>query len=54
MKKFLQIVLSAGGGAMIGIFANQLDTIIGCICFIVGIVSLTVSITMTTDTHYKR
>ncbi len=54
MKKVLQIVLAAGGGVMIGIFSNQLDTVIGCVCFAVGIVLLTVSITMITDTKYRR
>ena len=53
MKKILQIILAAGGGAMIGIFVNQLDTLTGCVCFVVGIVLLTVSITMTTDTKYR-
>ena len=53
MKKVLQIVLAAGGGVMIGIFANQLDTMIGCVCSIVGMVLLTVSITMITDTKYR-
>ena len=54
MKKVLQIVLAAGGGIMIGIFANQLDTIIGCVCFAIGVVMLTVSITMITNTKYGR
>ena len=54
MKKILQIVLAAGGGVMIGAFANQLDTIIGCVCFAIGIVILIVSVTMITDTKYKR
>ena len=28
------------GGALIGFFANQLDTILGCVCFILGIILL--------------
>ena len=54
MKKVLQIGLAAGGGIMIGVFANQLETIIGCVCFVIGIVMLTVSVTMITDTKYRR
>ena len=54
MKKVLQVIFAAGGGIMIGVFANQLDTVIGCICFVVGVVMLTVSITMITDTKYGR
>lgn len=54
MKKILQITLAAGGGIMIGIFANQLDTIMGCICFAIGVVILTISIAMITDTKYRR
>ena len=54
MKKVLQIILAVGGGIMIGVFANQLDRIIGCICFAIGVVMLTVSITMITDTKYRR
>ena len=54
MKKILQLVLSAVGGGMIGIFANQLNTVVGGICFALGVVLLTVSIAMVTDTNYKR
>ena len=52
MRKVLQIIFAATGGIMIGVFANKLDTVIGCICFVAGVVMLTVSITMTTDTKY--
>ena len=31
------------GGALIGFFANQLDTILGCVCFVIGIVLLVCS-----------
>ncbi len=54
MKKILQIVFAASGGIIIGIFANQLDTIIGCVCFAIGVIMLTVSITMETNTKYRR
>ena len=54
MKKVLQIVLAAAAGIMIGIFANQLDTIVGCVCFVVGVVMLTISIAITTNTKYGR
>ena len=31
------------GSALIGFFANQLDTILGCVCFVIGIVLLVCS-----------
>ena len=54
MKNILQLVLSAVGGGMIGIFVNFMNTVVGGICFTLGIVLLTVSIAMETDTNYKR
>ncbi len=44
MKKFLQAICCAAGGGMIGFFANQLDTVVGSVCFTFGIVMLVVSI----------
>ena len=44
MKKVLQIICCAAGGGMIGFFANQLNTIIGSVCFTIGIVLLVGSI----------
>ena len=46
MKRILQIVLSAVGGMLIGLFANRLNTVIGCLCFVLGVVLLTASIAM--------
>ena len=44
MKKVLQIICCAAGGGMIGFFANRLDTVIGSVCFTLGIVLLVGSI----------
>ena len=43
MKKM--IITIGIGSIMIGYFANRLDTIVGCVCFTLGIVVLVVSIT---------
>ena len=42
MKKIITIGIGSG---MIGYFANRLDTIVGSVCFTLGIVLLVVSIT---------
>ena len=52
MKRILQIVLSAGGGLLIGLFANQLNTVVGCLCFGLGVVLLTVTITISSGSKY--
>ena len=44
MKKALQISLCALGSGLIGYFANQLDTLVGSICFTLGIIMLVGSI----------
>ena len=44
MKKFFQVFCCSVGGGMIGFFANQLDTVIGCVCFTLGIALLVSSI----------
>jgi hypothetical protein len=44
MKKALQVLLCALGGGMIGFFANRLDTVLGCVCFTVGVTMLVSSI----------
>ena len=44
MKKVFQIICCAVGGGMIGFFANQLNTVIGCVFFTLGIVLLVGSI----------
>ena len=44
MKKVLQVICCAAGAGMIGFFANQLNTVIGCVFFTLGIVWLVSSI----------
>ena len=44
MKKVFQIICCAVGSGMIGFFANQLNTAIGCVCFTLGIAMLVASI----------
>ena len=44
MKKVFQIICCAVGGGMIGFFANQLNTVIGCVFFTLGVILLVGSI----------
>ena len=44
MKKFLQVICCAVGGGMIGFFANQLNTVVGCVFFTLGVALLVGSI----------
>lgn len=44
MKKVLQVLCCAVGSGMIGFCANQLDTVIGSLCFTIGVVLLVASI----------
>ena len=44
MKKTFQVICCAAGAGMIGFFANQLNTVIGCVFFTLGIVLLVGSI----------
>ena len=46
MKKVLQVICCAVGSGMIGFFANQLDTVVGSVCFTLGIVLLVASISI--------
>ena len=46
MKKVLQVICCAVGSGMIGFFANQLNTVVGSICFTLGVVLLVASITV--------
>ena len=46
MKKAFQVICCAVGSGMIGFFANQLNTVIGSVCFTLGIVLLVASIAM--------
>ena len=44
MKTMIQIICCAAGAGMIGFFANQLNTVVGCVFFTLGIVLLVGSI----------
>ena len=44
MKKVFQVICCAAGGGMIGFFANQLNTVIGCAFFTLGVALLVGSI----------
>ncbi len=44
MKKVLQVICCAVGSGMIGFFANQLNTVIGAVCFTIGVALLVASI----------
>ncbi len=44
MKRVLQVICCAVGSGMIGFFANQLNTIVGSVCFTLGVVLLVASI----------
>ena len=44
MKKVFQVICCAVGAGMIGFFANQLNTIIGCVFFTLGVALLVGSI----------
>ena len=44
MKKAFQVICCAAGAGMIGFFANQLNTVVGSVCFTLGIVLLVASI----------
>ena len=50
MKKTMQIICCALGSGMIGYFANQLNTVVGSMLFILGIVMLVISIAMISRT----
>ena len=46
MKKVIQVICCAAGSGMIGFFANQLDTVVGSVCFTLGVVLLVASISI--------
>ena len=46
MKNVLQVICCALGSGMIGFFANQLNTVVGCVFFTLGIVLLVGSIVL--------
>ena len=48
MKKFIQVICCALGSGMIGYFANRLNTVVGSVCFTLGVVMLVTSIVLVT------
>ena len=44
MKKVFQVICCATGSGMIGFFANQLNTVVGCVFFTLGVALLVGSI----------
>ena len=44
MKKAFHVICCAAGSGMIGFFANRLNTVVGSVCFTLGIVLLVGSI----------
>ena len=44
MKKAFQAICCAVGSGMIGFFANQLNTVVGSLCFTLGVILLITSI----------
>ncbi|MBQ4649988.1 MAG: hypothetical protein IJB73_04730 [Firmicutes bacterium] len=44
MKKVFQVICCAAGAGMIGFFADQLNTVTGCVFFTIGVVLLVSSI----------
>ncbi len=46
MKKVFQVISCAVGSGMIGFFANRLKTVVGAVCFTLGVVMLVASIAM--------
>ena len=46
MKKVLQTICCAVGSGMIGFFASELNTIVGAVCFTLGVALLVGSIVL--------
>ncbi len=46
MKKVIQVICCAVGSGIIGFFANQLNTVVGCVFFTLGVALLVGSIIM--------
>ena len=44
MKKACYVICCATGSGMMGFFANQLNTVVGCVFFTLGVALLVVSI----------
>ena len=53
MKKGPQVICCAAGAGMIGFFANQLNTVIGCVFFTLGVVLLVESIILFSQQNNK-
>ena len=44
MKKAFHVICCVAGGGLIGFFANQLNTVVGCVFFTLGVALLVGSI----------
>ena len=44
MKKAFHVICCSAGSGMIGFFANQLNTVVGCVFFTIGVALLVGSI----------
>ena len=44
IKKLFQVICCAAGARMIGFFVNQLNTVVGCVFFTLGVALLVGSI----------
>lgn len=53
MKKVFPVLCCALGSGAIGFFANQLNTVLGCVCFTFGVVLLATSIVIISKTETK-
>ena len=53
MKKVLQVICCALGGGMIGFFANRLNTVVGSVCFTLGVALLVASIITISKKDHK-
>ena len=54
MKKAFLVICCAAGGGMIGFFANQLHTAVGCVCFTLGVALLVSSIILVSKQNKKN
>ena len=49
MKKVFQVICCATGAGMIGFFANQLNTVVGCVFLTLGVALLVGSIILVSN-----
>ena len=53
IKKVFQVICCAVGAGMIGFFANQLNTVMGCLFFTLGVTLLVGSIVLVSKKDKK-